>query len=142
MPAARRRARSSATMARLWRRPLAWASESMKDAEADAVDAGGREGGEGFVGELAGGAFDGDFGVGVEVEMRAHGCEETGEEIGGEEAGGSAAKVDGVDAAGEIDTHLRGPGAGRGEIVGKAADVAGVFADGVDSRGEVAVGTL
>jgi len=103
------------------------------DAEADAVDSDGLEGGEGVVGDLAGGALDGDFRVGMDLELMAHGLEEALEMLRGEEAGSAAAEEDGVDGRGKFEAKLLGPVGCGGEVVDEAIDVAGMVAGGVDA---------
>jgi len=98
------------------------------DAEADAVDSDGLEGGEGVVGDLAGGALDGDFRVGMDLELMAHGLEEALEMLRGEEAGSAAAEEDGVDGRGKFEAKLLGPVGCGGEVVDEAIDVAGMVA--------------
>ena len=111
-------------------------------AEGDAVDAGGGEGGEGFVGDLAGGALDGDFGVGGEAEVGAHGGEEAGHVRAGEDGRSASAEVHGVHGARQVNVHAGGPLGSGGHVGDEAVDVACVFAGGVDTGGEVAVGAL
>ena len=55
-----------------------------------------------FVGNLTWRALDGDFGIRVEIELRPHGGKETRNQLRSQQAGGSTAQVNGVDAPGQI----------------------------------------
>jgi hypothetical protein len=112
------------------------------DAEADAVDAGGGEGIDGFRRNLAGRALDGDLGFGIDGEIGTDCVEEAVDEVGREERRRAAAEVDGIDVARQVEMALGGPGRGGGEVVGEAVDVAFMLAGGVNAGGKVAVSTL
>jgi len=121
---------------------LRFAVDEGLDAEADAVDADGLEGGEGVVGDLTGGTFDGDFGVGMDRKLVAHGGEEALEVFGSEEAGSSAPEEDGVYGVGQFEAQFVGPVGCGGEVLDEAVDVTGVVAGWVNAGSEVAVGAF
>src|SRR5580704_7055648 len=74
-------------------------------AERDAIDSGFNHAGKCRVGELTWSAFDGDFSVGSQCELFADSFEDFCEELRRQENWRSAAEVDGVDCAGQLDLH-------------------------------------
>jgi uncharacterized Zn-binding protein involved in type VI secretion len=79
------------------------------NAKADAVHAGSNQRGKGVAGKLSRRALDGDLGIRIEIELRPHRAEEASQQIRSQQAGGSAAQIDGVHAARQGDSQLSGP---------------------------------
>ncbi len=97
-------------MARVWQAAarLSFAIDKGLDAKAYAIHARCDQRREGFIGNLAGRALNGDFGVGVEIEARAHGGKQFGNQVRGKETWGSSAQEYRIDAAGQFHSGLIG----------------------------------
>ena len=103
---------------------LGFAIDEGLDAEADALDAALNKGLQRVVGDLAGSTFDVDLGCGIEAEFGVHGSKQLPNQVGTEQAGRTAAEVDGINAAREMNGHLRGPGGSSAQVFDDAGDIA------------------
>ena len=146
MPAWRRRAMSARATSRLCRRPTAirrFLIDEGLHAERDAIDAGAQQRGQNFIGERAGGDFDGELGRGRKLEDSGDGGEEAVELIGGKNAGRAAAEIDGVEA--RIEGRAEFDGQAGGRVGNRALQVGYVAVEkiaGKDAGGKVAEGTF
>lgn len=111
-------------------------------AETHAVDARGNQCIEGSVGNLPWRALDGDFGIRVEMEIRTDGGKKISNQTGSKQAGGSTAKVNGINSLGQVHANLSSPLASRFEIVDEALDITPVLARRIDARREIAIGAF
>jgi hypothetical protein len=118
-----------------------FAIDERLDTEADAVDADASEGGHSCIGELPGGAFDGDLSIEINGELGADRFEELVDEIGFQQTGGSAAEIDGIDACWEVSAVFC-PFAGLVHLSDEALNVPLVFMGRKHPRGKIAVRTL
>ncbi len=111
-------------------------------AHAHAIHADGRHRAERLARDLPRRAFHGDLRIRLQIELRANRRKKLGEQCRRKQTGRSAAEVNRVYGARQLEAHASSPISGCGQILNHPVHVAHMLACRVHPRGEVAIGAL